>query len=247
VAGATVVAGVAAAAPSVLHVGNRLDKHEEIVQATLHSAVTATLLASVAVALLVALAAAIESRVELSQASATRTNRVVGAIAVAALVAVLAGGWAAAGDPIARLEHGWHTFKGGYGANSQGGDRLTSGLGSNRYDFYRVALDEFKAHPLVGIGADNFQQTYLVKGHSEETPRYPHSVELRVLTQTGLVGALLALLGLAAALVAVARAGLLRSARQADPLGDHTRQGQAAAQLLEKVRRDRQGASRAAV
>jgi hypothetical protein len=214
-----VAAGIAVAAPSVLHVGNRLDKHEEVVHATLHSAVTATLLASVAVALLVALAAAIESRVELAQASTTRTNRVVGAIAIATLIAVLAGGWAAAGDPVARVRHGWDTFKGGYAANGSGGDRLTSGLGSNRYDFYRVALDEFKAHPLVGIGADNFQQAYLAKGHSEETPRYPHSVELRTLTQTGLVGALIALLGLAAALVAVAQAGLLRGARRADPLG----------------------------
>jgi hypothetical protein len=214
-----VAAGIAVAAPSVLHVGNRLDKQEEVVHATLHSAVTATLLASLAVALVVALAAAIESRAKLSQASAARTNRVVGAIALATLIAVLAGGWAAAGDPIARVRHGWDTFKGGYAANGSGGDRLTSGLGSNRYDFYRVALDEFKAHPLVGIGADNFQQAYLVKGHSEETPRYPHSVELRTLTQTGIVGALIALLGLAAALVAVARAGLLRSTRRADPLG----------------------------
>jgi tetratricopeptide (TPR) repeat protein len=214
-----IAAGIAAAARPVLHVGNDLNKHEEVVHATLHSAVTATLLASVAVALVVAVAAAIESRVKLSTATQTRTRRAVGAIAIAALVAVLAGGWAAAGDPIARVRHGWDTFKGGYAANSSGGDRLTSGLGSNRYDFYRVALDEFKAHPLVGIGADNFQQAYLVKGHSEETPRYPHSVELRVLTQTGLVGALLALLGLGAALVAVARAGLLRRARRADPLG----------------------------
>jgi tetratricopeptide (TPR) repeat protein len=214
-----IAAGIAAAARPVLHVGNDLNKHEEVVHATLHSAVTATLLASVAVALVVALAAAIESRVKLSAATETRTRRVVGAVAIAALVAVIAGGWAAAGDPVARVRHGWDTFKGGYAANSSGGDRLTSGLGSNRYDFYRVALDEFKAHPLAGIGADNFQQAYLVKGHSEETPRYPHSVELRVLTQTGLVGALLALLGLGAALVAVARAGLLRSARRADPLG----------------------------
>jgi tetratricopeptide (TPR) repeat protein len=214
-----IAAGIAAAARPVLHVGNDLNKHEEVVHATLHSAVTATLLASVAVALVVAVAAAIESRVRLSAATETRTRRVVGAVAIAALVAVIAGGWAAAGDPIARVRHGWDTFKGGYAANSSGGDRLTSGLGSNRYDFYRVALDEFTAHPLVGIGADNFQQAYLVKGHSEETPRYPHSVELRVLTQTGLVGALLALLGLVAALVAVARAGLLRSARRADPLG----------------------------
>ena len=89
-----------------------------------------------------------------------------------------------------------------------------SGLGSNRYDFYRVALDEFLHHPLVGIGADNFQQQYLVHGRSEETPHYPHSVELRTLSQTGLIGALLALVGLGAALLAAAR-GL----RGSDPLG----------------------------
>jgi O-antigen ligase len=214
-----VAAGIAAAARPVLHVGNDLDSHGDVVRATLHGAVTATLLASVAVAVVVAVAAMIDSRVRLSPASEARTRRVVGAIAIGALVAVLAGGWAAAGDPVARVRHGWDTFKGGYAANSSGGDRLTSGLGSSRYDFYRVALDEFKAHPLVGIGADNFQQQYLVKGHSQETPRYPHSVELRTLTQTGIVGALLALLGLGAALVAAAHAGLLRAARRADPLG----------------------------
>ncbi len=57
--------------------------------------------------------------------------------------------------------HAWDTFKGGYAADRASGSRLTSGLGSDRYDFYRVALDEFTAHPLVGIGADNFQQQYL--------------------------------------------------------------------------------------
>src|SRR5207237_678789 len=85
-------------------------------------------------------------------------------------------------------------------------NRLTSGLGSNRYDFYRVALDEFVAHPLVGIGADNFQQQYLRHGRSSETPRYPHSVELRTLSETGIVGSALGLAGLAAALAAGWRA-----------------------------------------
>ncbi len=94
-----------------------------------------------------------------------------------------------------------------------------SGLGSNRYDFYRVALDEFVAHPLVGIGADNFQQQYLAHGRSEETPRYPHSVELRTLSQTGLLGALLALVGLGAALVAGARASRSSIGQAHDPLG----------------------------
>ncbi len=92
------------------------------------------------------------------------------------------------------------------GTGSRGGSRLVSGLGSNRYDFYRVALDEFLAHPLVGIGADNFQQQYLRHGHSGETPHYPHSVELRTLSQTGVIGTLLALLGLGAALLAAMRA-----------------------------------------
>ena len=143
-----------------------------------------------------------------------RVHRGVVAIAIAALVAVLAGGLVAAGDPVARITHGWNTFKGGYGANSTTGSRLISGLGSNRYDFYRVALNEFAAHPLVGVGADNYQQQYLAHGRSQETPHYPHSVELRTLAQTGLIGALLALAGLGAALVAAAR-GL----RGSDPLG----------------------------
>src|SRR5208282_6780207 len=107
----------------------------------------------------------------------------------------------AAGNPVTRVRHGWDTFKSGYAATNSSGSRLTSGLGSNRYDFYRVALDEFAAHPLLGIGADNFQQQYLAHGRSRETPHYPHSVELRTLTETGLVGALLALVGLGAALL----------------------------------------------
>ncbi len=68
-------------------------------------------------------------------------------------------------------------------ADSTSGSRLVSGLGSDRYDFYRVALDEFAAHPLVGIGADNFRQQYLAHGRSDETPHYPHSVELRTLVR----------------------------------------------------------------
>jgi tetratricopeptide (TPR) repeat protein len=126
-------------------------------------------------------------------------------VALATLLGVLVAGLVAAGNPVTRVEKAWHSFEGGY-SNSSGTSRLASGLGSNRYDFYRVALDEFVAHPLAGIGVDNFQQQYLRHGHSKETPRYPHSVELRTLTQTGLIGAAVAVGGLLAALVAVARA-----------------------------------------
>jgi tetratricopeptide (TPR) repeat protein len=207
-----VAAGIAVASPAVLHVGDRLSDGL-VTTATVHSATKAMFAAAVVVGLVVALGAALEARAPLSERARRRAGSVVRAVAVATLVAVLAGGLAAAGNPVTRVEKAWHSFKGGYGSDTTSSSRLISGLGSNRYDFYRVALDEFLAHPVAGIGADNFEQQYLRHGRSEETPHYPHSVELRTLAQTGLVGALLALVGLGAALVAAARA-----LRSPDPL-----------------------------
>ncbi len=198
-----VAAGVAAAAPAVLHVGDRRDDGA-VVPSAVHHATSAMFLAALVVCVVVALGAAVEMR--LGEGTRRRVRAGVRVLAAATLVAVIAGGLVAAGNPVTRLEKGWHSFKGGYAEDNTGGSRLTSGLGSNRYDFYRVALDEFLHHPLVGIGADNFEQQYLVHGRSDETPHYPHSVELRTLTQTGLVGVLLAIVGLGAAFVAAARA-----------------------------------------
>jgi tetratricopeptide (TPR) repeat protein len=209
-----VAVGIAAAAPAVLRVGDRL-QHGGDVRAALHGATAATFAAAVAVGLAVALGAAVESRRAFSPPFVRRARRGLGVVAIATALAVLAGGWVATGDPVARARHAWDTFKSGKGYAANGtGNRLLSGLGSNRYDFYRVALDAFVTHPLVGIGADNYQQQYLAHGRSEETPRYPHSVELRTLAQTGVLGALLALVGLGGALAAGASA-----LRRADPLG----------------------------
>jgi tetratricopeptide (TPR) repeat protein len=213
-----VAIGVGATAPTVLHVGDRL-LHGGDLKAALHATTAATFAAALLVGLLVAGGAAIESRTELSEPSATRVRRGVGAIAIAILLVGLAGGWVAAGDPVARAKHGWETFKGGYEADNAKVNRLVSGLGSGRYDFYRVALDEFAAHPLAGIGADNFAQQYLARGHEDQSPHYPHSVEMRTLAQTGILGALLALIGLGAALLAGGRAFISTAARRADPLG----------------------------
>lgn len=197
--------GIAAAAPAVIHVGDRL--HDgEVVASTLHHALLASALAAVVVALVVAAGAAVDSRRAFAPATRARVHRALAGVAVALLVAAVAVGLAVAGNPAKRLHHAWDTFKGGYGADATTGSRLVSGLGSNRYDFYRVALDEFIAHPVAGIGADNFQQQYLLRGRSDETPRYPHSVELRTLLDTGLLGALLAVVGLGAALAAGWRA-----------------------------------------
>jgi tetratricopeptide (TPR) repeat protein len=198
-----VVCGIGAAAPAVLRAD---DLHNGAVRsAAVHSATLAMFVAAVVVALVVSLLAAAEARVGVSQVSQGRIRTGVRVAAVVALVAIVAGGLAF-GKPVSRIERGWDTFKGGYATDSTTGSRLIGGLGSNRYDFYRVAVDEFLHHPLVGIGADNFEQQYLLHGRSEETPHYPHSVELRTLAETGLIGALLALVALAAALLAAARA-----------------------------------------
>jgi tetratricopeptide (TPR) repeat protein len=215
--------GIAAATPAVLRVGDRLTgpsgggAHARAVASAVHSATAAMLTAALVVGLVVALGAAVQRRRgPLTLSAAARVHRVIGAVAVAVLVALLAGGVVAAGDPAARVRHAWDTFKSGSGYAANGrGSRLTSGLGSNRYDFYRVALDQFAAHPVGGIGSDNFYEQYLRHGRSNETPHYPHSVELRTLTETGLIGALLAIAGLGAALLAVRQA--IRH-RAADPL-----------------------------
>jgi hypothetical protein len=208
-----VVLGIGLTAPLVLHVGDRIQGGQSPYAAT-HSAVLAMLVAALLVGALVALGAALETRGQVSPRLARRVRRGVGALALATLVVVLAGGLAVAGNPVTRVRHGWESFEGGYSKTAANGTRLLSGLGSNRYDFYRVALDQFSAHPLLGIGADNFQQQYLRQGRSDETPRYPHSVELRTLTETGLLGALFAVVGLGAALLAGWRA-----MRRPDSLG----------------------------
>ncbi|HZC28500.1 MAG TPA: O-antigen ligase family protein, partial [Gaiellaceae bacterium] len=107
-------------------------------------------------------------------------------LALAAGVALLA-----VGSPRARVAHAWHDFKSGYPSPTRSSTHFSSGLGNNRYDFWRVAVNEFRRRPLTGVGADNFAEDYAAERHSEEEPLYPHSLELRVLAQTGIVGALL--------------------------------------------------------
>ncbi len=193
---------VAATAPTVLGVANRI-KADRLAP---HAVDEPVLLAAGLVALVVAGGALLEIRMRPSEGVRRTGYRAVGALGIAAAILVAAVGLAVIGNPVARADHEWKSFKAGYAATKPGESRLTQGLGSNRYDFYRVAYGSFSRHPLAGVGADNFGQDYLRRGGSEETPRYPHSVELRTLAQTGVVGALLLVGWLAAALFGALRA-----------------------------------------
>ena len=81
-------------------------------------------------------------------------------------------------------------------------------LGSNRYDFWRVAYEEFRDHPVAGIGGRAFGPAYLLHRRSNETPTRAHSVWLDVLSETGLVGFAFLLVGIGALLFALAVHGV---------------------------------------
>jgi O-antigen ligase len=208
-----IAAAAGAAAPTILDVGPAIVTHDPAqMHGAIDAAVRAVAVAAVAAGLVVGIVAALEALRPPSAAVAARVRRGWTGIVVVGTAVLLVGGLAVAGNPITRIDDGWSSFKGGYDDNA-GGNRLTSGLGSNRYDFYRVALDRFSAHPIAGIGADNFFEDYLADGNSSETPAYPHNLALRTLSQTGLVGALLLIGAVGAAL-----AGAWRAMRIRDPL-----------------------------
>ncbi len=204
-------AAVAVAAPRIIHLTDVVGAYKPPPGLQEARSVTIAIWVGAAVAAsVIAAIARLEERRPASRRTARRAHRI-GSILVGGLTAVCCvGALAVVGNPVTRLDAAWSSFKGGYAEYS--GTRLGSGLGSNRYDFYRVAVRSFRDHPVAGVGADNFSQAYLREGHSNETPRYPHSLELRTLSETGVVGALLLFGAFVAALPAALRAARSRDA-----------------------------------
>jgi O-Antigen ligase len=130
----------------------------------------------------------------------------VGAVVTAAAIAVGAVGAAAAthGDPIHFLTKQWRGFSHPPTAAGSGSHFAT--VGSGRYDFWRVALDAALAHPIGGLGQDNFADYYLLHRRTTEEPAWTHSLELRLLAHTGFVGAALFVTFVVAAIAAALRA-----------------------------------------
>jgi O-Antigen ligase len=207
-------AAAAAVTPALLRVYGRATPHgapltQPRLSAVLHEqgnhAVRAMLVADVALAALATLLVAADRRLRVHQTARRRLNRSAAALALAAALAgVVVGLVAVHGDPIGRAERAWRSFADAPENATDGYSRFTT-LASHRADIWRVAIDEFARHPLDGIGQDNFAASYTRLRHSDEQPRWTHSIELRLLTHTGLVGALLFALFLLSALLAALR------------------------------------------
>lgn|GEM_PF-1090079 len=85
----------------------------------------------------------------------------------------------------------------GAGSNAAGtpaapASRFATVSTSGRWDIWRVAWREFRAHPWTGVGAGNFVFSHdRLRTSQNAKPRQPHSLELRALSETGAVGAAL--------------------------------------------------------
>jgi hypothetical protein len=172
-----------------------------------HAAVNGTLSAFAAIAL-GALAARFDNRIPALGSHTGRHNRtflwsMLGVAVIGAVAFVVAVGsptqWAS--DRIDEFRHG------GSPDLSNDSSRFVANLGSNRYDIWRVALDEFSAHPLGGDGGGGFQYAYLrERGTEEQNLRDAHSVELELLSELGIVGLGLFAVFIVGTIVAVMRA-----------------------------------------
>ena len=129
-------------------------------------------------------------------------RRVLGTAAiVGAVSAAVVGGLAVShGHPVRFVKREWNGFSHVQSGPSQ--SHFTD-VGTQRYDFWRVSLDAFVAHPIGGLGQDNFDDYYVPRRRTYSEPSYTHSIELRLLTHTGLVGFVLFVTFIVAAIVAV--------------------------------------------
>ncbi|HWC26535.1 MAG TPA: O-antigen ligase family protein [Solirubrobacteraceae bacterium] len=209
---------VAIAAPDLLAVnsaGTDLDPEtaQRAIAPVLDNALE-TLAATTAGALVAGLALVYAERVLRDRVVlGARARRATGVgLALAALAGGAAVVVAADGEPLRRVDSAWSRVTATEGTGAEGGSHLAS-LGSTRYDFWRVALDVWRDHPVLGVGQDNFVDAYArLRRSAFEEPRWVHSLPLRLLVHTGLVGAALFVAFLAA--VAAGAAGAWRRGRE---------------------------------
>jgi hypothetical protein len=93
-------------------------------------------------------------------------------------------------------------------AAGAGAARLTT-VSSNRYEYWRVALNAFADHPLAGLGAGGFRVAWLQERPIRESVRDAHSIEVEMLAELGLIG-LLAFVAMCGGTAVAARRALGR-------------------------------------
>jgi UDP-N-acetylmuramyl pentapeptide phosphotransferase/UDP-N-acetylglucosamine-1-phosphate transferase/O-antigen ligase len=167
-----------------------------VIASDVHSAAAATLLAAlgagVAWGVLTALAAPVAARL-----GGDRGLRIAGSGLLLLAAIALALALASARSIERNADRQWHAFthlseqgENSTPASSTARSRLLSGAG-NRYDYWQIAWRLWQEYPLAGAGAGNYARTYYERRATTEDVEQPHSLELEVLSELGVVGLLL--------------------------------------------------------
>jgi hypothetical protein len=108
---------------------------------------------------------------------------------VAIVIVGIVGGLAAVGDPVSKARTKWDEFT----ANQTVAEGATryGNVSGQRYDLWRVSLDEFKDHPIAGAGEAAYPFDYYQHRNTDRNLDDPHGLPFQVLGELGLVGALL--------------------------------------------------------
>jgi tetratricopeptide (TPR) repeat protein len=105
-------------------------------------------------------------------------------------IAAVGGGLAAAhGHPVRELKQKWSQFK-SLQTTTTTATRYTS-AGGQRYDLWRVALDELRARPLAGVGEAGYQFGYYRARRSNRNLDDPHGLLFQIGAELGVIGLLL--------------------------------------------------------
>ncbi len=168
-------------------------------RAGFYSAGISLLLASFALGL-------VYPRLRLGEQRVRAISLVAGVLAAVVAVAGVGAFVARHGGPVGFVDQRLDEFgRTGYPNLHGQGVRFGANVGSNRHDFWRVAVDEGLDHPLLGGGAGSFQLAYQHHRESLEEPHDPHSIEAAIFSELGFPGLLLLLLFLGSAAWAALR------------------------------------------
>jgi UDP-GlcNAc:undecaprenyl-phosphate GlcNAc-1-phosphate transferase len=189
---AVVAAGIGVAAPAAAHI-YRTAGSGSPPASVVHHASAMILICALGAGLLWGAIVGVEKLLDRRGPSGTgRLRRVGTVLAVLLFVAPFLAAAIRASSLEHTLSNQWHAFV-NLAGNSQTGSgaatRLFSG-GGNRYDYWRVAWHVFSGHPVAGVGAGNFSQYYFLERRTTEAIQNPHSLELQVLSELGIVGVL---------------------------------------------------------
>jgi hypothetical protein len=153
-----------------------------------------------------------EKRIRPSDRTMHRARMVISA----SLAGVILAGISVGVADNARIGHyisrSWHIFSSPVYRADRPGPRIAFLNSDQRYDMWRDAVRAFRASPLHGIGSGSFQYHYAAHRHVDTYLRQPHDLWLRVLSETGAVGAILFL-----GMLVVVLGGLLLTRRRLDP------------------------------